>query len=293
MVRNNRKPVSYKVKQKHINYALKQIIKNKEISIKLLWSKLKLKYNDFNISPGHLSRVIRDNNITRKRTTRRHYPETRYNKKINYKNELKSFYKVTDEYSINKIICIDETSIYAQMPSGYSRCKLGQRCVLKTKNNKVFIKYTLVCAMSSKGIIGHELYEKGGMNAELMILFINKYIKSKYKNCLIIMDNGGAHKSKDIKKAIHNSNNRLQYSVPYRPKTNAIESWFSQFKHYFVIENNAMSYDELRKHVKKSIKKIPKHSYANYIKYAYRTQNVRKYIEKPSTRRKQLKIYRK
>ena len=45
--------------------------------------------------------------------------------------------------------------------------------------------------MSSKGIVGYELYENGGMNAVRMIEFINKYIKNKFKNNLIIMDNGG------------------------------------------------------------------------------------------------------
>lgn len=151
--RKNIVRISYKIKKKHVNYALKELNKNKEISINILWNKIRKKYDDFNITPGHLSRVIRDNNVTRKRTTRRHYPETRYNKTIDYKKELRSFYKITDKFSINKIISIDETSIYAQMPSSYSRCKLGKRCVLKTKNNKVFVKYTLVCAMTSKGII--------------------------------------------------------------------------------------------------------------------------------------------
>jgi hypothetical protein len=255
--------------------------------------KIKKKYIDFEITPGHLSRVIRDNNVTRKRTTRRHYPNTRHNKKIDYRNELTIFYKITDKYSVNKIICIDETSISAQMPSNYSRCKLGKRCVLKTTNNKVFVKYTLVCAMTSKGIIGYELYEKGGMNSERMVSFINKFIEGKYTNHLIIMDNGGSHKSKEIKDIVKKSKNVLQYSVPYKPKTNAIEGWFSQFKHYFVIENNAISYEELKTHVKKCIRKIPKQSYTNYMKYAYKTKDIRKIRYKPSTRRRTLKIYKK
>ena len=52
----------------------KNLSKNKEYSISIIWSKMKLKYPDFEISKGHLTEVIRDNNITRKRTTRRHYP---------------------------------------------------------------------------------------------------------------------------------------------------------------------------------------------------------------------------
>ena len=83
--RKNRESVSYKIKQKHVNFAKKLIEKNKEYSISIIWSKMKLKYPDFEISKGYLAEVIRDNNITRKRTTRRHYPNKRYNKPINLK----------------------------------------------------------------------------------------------------------------------------------------------------------------------------------------------------------------
>jgi len=49
---------------------------------------MKKKFNDYSITPQHLGKVIRDNNITRKRTTRRHYPETLYGKSINLKPAL-------------------------------------------------------------------------------------------------------------------------------------------------------------------------------------------------------------
>lgn len=169
-----------------------------------------------------------------------------------------------------QIISIDETSIHVEMTASYSRCDLGKRCVKKTFNNKVFRKFTLVCAISKKGIIGWELYEKRGMTSDRMIHFINKYIKGKYKNNLIIMDNGGVHKSKNIKECVSESNNTLLYSVPYRPKTNAIESWFNQLKYYFRLSNNGViTYNELKEKVKISISMIPKQSYSNYILYSY------------------------
>ena len=239
-----------------------------------------------------MSRVIRDNNITRKRTRIRHYPETRYNKKIDFKKEMKVFYNNVDKYNLSKIISIDETSIHAEMTASYSRCALGKRCVKKTTNNKVFKKFTLVCAMSSKKIIGWELYENGGMTSDRMVQFINKYIYGKYEKHLIIMDNGGAHKSKKIKDCLIHSKYNLLYSVPYRPKTNAIESWFSQFKHYFQLSNNgAITYNQLKIKVKKTIKNISKKSYFNYMHYAYRTPQVRQYKTKLSTRRKKEKKY--
>ena len=38
------------------------------------------------------------------------------------------------------------------------------------------------------------------MNLQRMKQFLKKYINDKYKNNLIIMDNGGSHKSKEIGK---------------------------------------------------------------------------------------------
>jgi hypothetical protein len=58
------------------------------------------------------------------------------------------------------------------------------------------------------------------MTSVRMVNFINKNIEGKYKNNLIIIDNGGVHKSKNIKYCVSESNNTLIYSVPYRPKTN-------------------------------------------------------------------------
>ena len=75
------------------------------------------------------------------------------------------------------------------MTAPYSRCELGRRCVKKTTDNKVFKRYTLVSAISSKGFVGWNLYENGGMTSERMVQFITKFIKNKFKNHLVIMDN--------------------------------------------------------------------------------------------------------
>ena len=104
-------------------YRPKKITENKIV---------KKKYNDFNISTDHLHQVIRDNNITRKRTKIRHYPDTRYGVKTNLKHELNVFFSKTNKLNLNKIISFDETSIHAIMIPSYSRCSLGKRCVQKT-----------------------------------------------------------------------------------------------------------------------------------------------------------------
>ncbi len=90
--RKTRKTTSYKIQKNHVDYAIKYLQQNQSISIRLLHKIVKKKYNDFNISTDHLHQVIRDNNITRKRTKIRHYPDTRYGVKTNLKHELNGFF---------------------------------------------------------------------------------------------------------------------------------------------------------------------------------------------------------
>jgi len=60
--------------------------------------------------------------------------------------------------------------------------------------------------------------------------FYYEFIKDKYNNHLVIMDNAVIHKSKIIRETIENSKNELLYSVPYHPETNSIEEFFQSIK---------------------------------------------------------------
>ena len=72
------------------------------------------------------------------------------------------------------------------------------RCVIKTQSQEVFKKYTGVFAISVNGVEGWELYEKGGINTERLVEFLQKFITEKYRNKLIILDNASAHKNDTI-----------------------------------------------------------------------------------------------
>ena len=121
---------------------------------------VKKKYKDFNITSQHLGQAIRDNNITRKRTRHEHYPKERYGKPTDIKKDLKAFYKEISKYSLNKIISLDETSISPALIIEYSKYSLGKRCVIKTDDNYVFRKFTLLCAISNSKCMGATLYKK-------------------------------------------------------------------------------------------------------------------------------------
>jgi len=129
---------------------------------------------------------------------------------------------------LNKIICLDETSLRPLMYSSYSKCLLGKRCVVKSDDNYIFRKFTLLCAISNSKCVGATLYKEGGMTKERFVKFLEDNIFDKYNNHLIILDNAGSHNNEYVKQAIINSGNKYLFSLPYTPKSNApIEQYFN------------------------------------------------------------------
>ena len=76
-----------------------------------------------------------------------------YKKPIDKQTEMNAFYKEIKHYPLNKIICLDETSVGSALHPTYSRCYLGRRCRIKTSNQFVFRKFTLLVAISNSKIV--------------------------------------------------------------------------------------------------------------------------------------------
>ena len=179
LTRRNRKPISYKITKPQVNSALELLKQNEQLTMNELVVDMKNKYSTFDITPQHLGQVIRDNNKTRKRTRHEHFPKERYKKPIDKQTEINTFYQKIKHYPLNKIICLDETSVGSALHPTYSRCYLGRRCRIKTSNQFVFRKFTLLVAISNSKIVGKEMYEKGGMTAERFLEFLQKTYFSK------------------------------------------------------------------------------------------------------------------
>ena len=240
--RHSKKSISYKITREHVKYMIDKLKENEQITMEELCKIVKKKYKDFDITPQHLGQVIRDNNITRKRTRHEHYPKERYGKPTDIKKELKEFYKEVSKYSLDKIICLDETSLQPAIISEYSKCALGERCIIKTDDNYIFRKFTLLCAISNSKCVGATMYEKGGMTKERFVEFLEENIFNKYKNYLIILDNAGSHNNEFAKQAILNSGNKYLFSLPYTPKTNSpVEQYFNQIKHYLKLNKKFLN----------------------------------------------------
>ena len=285
--RYNKKPVAYKITKALVKYALKEINKNKTITMDDLLSKIKSNYPSFELSSRQLSRVVKDNNITLKITRIRHEPIKRFGKDIDINSKIKDFYDKVKKYNLDDIICIDETNIKSLQKRNHCYNEIGKRCVIKTQSQEVFKKYTGIFAISTKGVLGWELYEKNGINTDRLYEFLETHITNKYNNKLIILDNASSHRSDKIKELV-NQNNKILYSVPYQHFTNSIENYFSMLKSRLQ-KLDGLTHEKLKENITNVIRGILKEKYENIFKGAYNRDVV--YV-KNKTRKRKLKNYK-
>ena len=285
--RQNRKPVAYKVRKEHVKFLLDEITKNKTITMSELMLKLKEKFN-VSLSRFHINRIINDNNITLKITRIRHEPVKRFGKDIDINKKLDEFYEEIKQYKLEDIICIDETSIGSLQKRKHCYNKLGKRCIIKTNSQEVFKKYTGIFSISTEGVLGWHLYDKGGIDSNRLYDFLQEHITTKFKNKLIILDNASSHRNAKIKELV-NKHNNLLYSVPYQHFTNSIENFFSMLKSRLQ-KLEGLKYEELKKNITKVVREIPKEKYKNIIRGTYKRPIG--FIRKPSNRTRKLKNYK-
>ena len=176
---------------------------------------------------------------------------------------------------------IDETSIKSLQKRNHCYSEKGKRCVIKTQSQEVFKKYTGIFAINVNGVVDWDLYEKGGINTDRLIDFLEQNITNKLRDKLIILDNASSHRNEKIK-ALVNKHNNILYAVPYQHFTNSIENYFSMLKSRLQ-KLDGLTYNELKKNIEKVIKEIPREKYENIFKGAY--ERPEKYVSKNKTRK--------
>ena len=276
-----------KVKMEHIIFIMSELKKKPQIYLQDLLHILKGKYPDLQITPQHLGRIVRDNDITRKRLRKIHQPGTYRGKERNHAQEVKDYVETMKKQNIHKIIALDETGIYAALHPTYARCDIGKRCYMKTTDQRVFKKYSLLVAITSKGIVGWDLYEKGAVNSERLTEFIKNKVNGKYEDCVIVMDNAGFHKTAEVKDAVNEGKNKIQNTVPYYPRSNPIEQFFSQLKHY-IKKDSPISYEDIKTSIGKAMTKVKEKHLNNYFLHAFNLEMLKK---DRATRRRKSKVY--
>jgi hypothetical protein len=71
--------------------------------------------------------------------------------------------------------------------------------VITTTSQDVFKRYTAIMAISTEGVEGWMLYEKGGIDTDRLVDFLEEFITTKYNNKLIILDNASSRRNERIR----------------------------------------------------------------------------------------------
>lgn len=287
--RHDRPAKAYKVKQQHVDCAIQKVRQHKQVSVARFLLMIREDFPDCNITRRHLNNILLAKNYTRKRIRRDHKPHRRRNTEIDWNEEFRLFFAQIDNFDLNKIICIDESSMQVGMKKTYGRSRLGHRCRIRTTDSKVFQKHTFVGAVTAEGVEKHQLYQTGGMTSDRFQQFLQELLENKRGYC-IVMDNAPVHRKRQVRSLIERSGNTLLYSLPYQPKLNAIETWFSQLKHHMT-DMITSCFSEIQDAITYALTRIFPRHYLNIFRYAYRMQELRNRQRRRSTRYRLAKIY--
>ena len=265
--RKNYNPRKSIITNKILNFIVTLIKTNPTIILTKIKKEIIKKFN-LTISKTYLFYIIKNKlKITYKQLRKKYYPE----KKLStLKKDKIEFYKNIINKNKRNIISIDETSFYLNMTRNLGRSDKGKRCY-KTVHKYPFVKFNFICAIKYGKVLGYKLYEKDGHGIDNIKFnnFYNEFIKNKFKDHLIILDNARFHKSKDVVDNINKSQNQIIYSIIYNPQCNPIENFFSQLKNY-VKNKSPDNFDELKNVINKIIKnKIYKQHLKNYFNYLF------------------------
>ena len=126
----------------------------------------------------------------------------------------------------HSFISIDETCLYFHPRPRTGYAKRGQRLHVPLHQRR-HDKYTLMLAVSSKGVVGWQLLQGSGTSSTFAA-FITSLPCSTDTH--VLLDNVSFHKSKVVREAMAAKGLTPAYTPPYSPEYNHVEMAFSVFK---------------------------------------------------------------
>lgn len=125
------------------------------------------------------------------------------------------------------IISIDETGFYLGDHRKKGWNAKGTRLAIKSDKSLRRVKFTLILAVSSKGLVGYEILDHNCKKVDFV-----KFIQQLDipKGSVVLMDNIAFHHSKEVVDAIKQHNSSILYCIAYSPKINPVENVFGMLK---------------------------------------------------------------
>ena len=221
-------------------------------------------YNYINkvISKSSICRILKENNITRKRCNNRVVCKI-----INKINEIRIEFSenVNNKDFINSEF-IDETSFCINIIINYGYSKKGKEILKITKHSKNKERLTLLSSISKDSL--KYIIIKGSINSDIYLKFI-KDNKEYYKNRNLVQDNARIHHSKKVKNYCVENNINMVYNPPYTPEFNPIELIFNKLKTEF----RKITHKNIKEEITYCLNKIYKEDVNNCINHSLKIIN--------------------
>ena len=129
-----------------------------------------------------------------------------------------------------RLVFIDETWTRTNMAPLRGWAPKGQRLIAKVPHGR-WKTLTFLAALRHDRIEAPWLLD-GPINAECFRTYVEKVLAPTLKpGDIVIADNLGSHKGKDVRQAIRAAGARLLFLPKYSPDLNPIEQMFSKLKH--------------------------------------------------------------
>ena len=253
----NKKLHGLNKKDKYINNIISYVYKNEGCLLDDIY-----KYINKEISKPSICRILKENNITRKRCN-----IIVVCKDINKINNIRhDFSKETDEDIFLNSEFIDETSFCVNDIINYGYSEKGKEILKITKHSKNKERLTLLTSIS-KDTLKHQII-KGSVNSDIYLKFITDN-KDLFKNRNLVQDNARIHHSKKVKSYCLENNINMIYNPPYTPEFNPIELIFNKLKTEFKKLDHKNIYNDINK----CLNKICKEDVINSIKHSLKIIN--------------------
>lgn len=174
-----------------------------------------------------IHKLLKQLNITRKRTKKVVYKNEEYMKELSEKR--KAFQEKIKLIPIDRIISIDETSTKIDMFMSYYYSKKGI-IVKRGVSSQYHRNNSVLSAITTAGALLTHV-KKRAFNSELFYDFMKEIVSKLEHKMFFILDNVGFHKTKKLQEMIKDKGHELLFIPPYSPEFNPIEYIFSQLKH--------------------------------------------------------------
>jgi len=129
------------------------------------------------------------------------------------------------------LVFIDETWVKTNMAPLWGWAPIGRRLHGKAPYGH-WKTMTFIAALRHDRIDAPFVFD-GPINAELFTLYVHQILAPTLgQGDIVVLDNLGSHKSKAVRRAIHDRGAHLIFLPPYSPDLNPIEQVFAKVKHF-------------------------------------------------------------